>query len=341
MAFPPFHPSAASLVKKHLTPEIYARLKERKTASGFTLDNAIASGVAHPDSSIGIYAGDAESYHLFSDIFCPIIQDYHGLDLSQTQFTGGMAPVDLAPLDPHGRFIRSVRIRVARNLAVFPFACHMSETHRLAVEKQVEEAVAGLPPDISGEYIRFSGLTPEAYESLLARKLVFPKGDRFQEAAGMNRHFPLGRGVFLSSDKSFRLWVNEEDHLRVMAIKTDADIAKVYRWLTRGLVSLEKSLSFSYDPVLGCLNSCPTNVGTGMRAGAHIHLPKLGKEQNILEALARSHHLQIRGTRGEKTAVEDAIFDISNARRLGIPAHQIIMDLHRGLAAIIQVEESL
>ena len=341
MDAPPFHPSAASLVKKYLTPELYTRLNHLKTASGFTLDQAIASGIAHPDSSIGIYAGDPESYTLFDDIFSPIVEDYHGVSLNHTRHRKEMGAVDLSPLDPQGEFIHSIRIRVARSLDCLPFCCHMTGTDRLEVEKQVAEATGGLPPDISGEYIRFSDLKPEALDTLVAEKLAFPRGDRFQEAGGMNRDFPLGRGIFLSTDRAFRIWINEEDHLRVMALTTDSDLCRVYRLLVRGLSHLEKTLAFSHDPVLGYLNGCPTNVGSAMRAGAHIFLPGLSRQEERLKALARDHHLQIRGTMGEKTAVENAVFDISNARRLGIPANQIIIDLHKGLEAILRTEKNL
>lgn len=340
MAFPPFHPDTASLVRKHLTPELYGRLKGLRTPAGVTLDEAMRSGLAHSDSSVGIYAGDSDSFALFSEIFTPIIRDYHGPD-AQAGHVRGMSPQDLPALDPQGKYIRSVRVRVARNLAGFPFTSHITRADRLAMEEKVMTATAAFPRDIAGQYTRFSELSPEALERLTVRKLAFPKGDRFQEAAGMNRDFPAGRGIFLSSDRTFRIWVNEEDHLRVMTQAQTPDLSQVFNLLVLGLDHLGRTLNFSSDPSLGYLNACPTNLGTAMRAGVHIHLPCLGKIPKRLRELVRDHHLQIRGTRGEKTAVENNVFDISNARRLGLSANQIIQDLCQGLLAVIHAEQSL
>lgn len=77
MTFPQFEDSCKSLLKKYLTKELFAELKDKKTASGFTLDQAINSGVKNQASKVGIYAGDEESYTLFAKLFNPIIEDYH------------------------------------------------------------------------------------------------------------------------------------------------------------------------------------------------------------------------------------------------------------------------
>jgi len=341
LAYPCFHSETASLVKKHLTPERYEKLKALKTPSGFTLDDAIKSGIAHPDSSVGIYAGDKESYLLFSQIFTPIIQEYHGLGKTIPQHIQKMTPPALPPLDPDGRFIKSVRIRVARSIAGKPFSNHITCEQRLEVERQAIDATTALPPNLSGTYTRFSDLSQSQLDILVEEKLAFPKGDRFQEAAGMNREFPSGRGIFLSSDKRFRIWVNEEDHLRIMAVEKGADLGRVLNTFVTGLTHLERALNLCFDPDLGYLNACPTNLGTAMRAGVHIHLPKLAKKTDRLRQIVTAHHLQIRGTMGEKTAVENAVFDISNARRLGVCVDDILTDLHRGLATIIRTEQNL
>jgi len=338
--FPSFHQDSSALIKKHLSPEIYSALKPIATPSGFTLEKAFRSGVIHPDSSIGIYAGDIQSYTLFSKILDPIIKDYHGLNKPPAH-QSEVSSISLPPLDTEGRYIKSFRIRVARSLEAFPFCCHMELKHRLRVVSEVKDALATLPEDLSGRYISYSDLSPEPLADLVNQRLGFPKGDRFQEGAGMNRDFPHGRGVFISSDQQFRVWVNEEDHLRIMAVGQTSDMAGVFDCLIQGLNHLEERLGFSFDPKLGYLNACPTNIGTAMRAGVHIRLKKLEKNQDLLNKLITQYQLQIRGTGGEKTSVEKGIFDISNKQRLGIPETKIIQNIHSGLAAIIKAEKSL
>jgi len=335
-----FHPQSRALVKKHLSPDVFDALAHARTGAGFTLEQAIQSGIKNKDSSIGIYAGDSESYHLFNLAFSPIIREYHNLSLDQIH-QPEFRPVAFPVPDPKNEYILSTRIRVARNIAPFPFPPNMTEGQRRRVEKNAVQAMASLPPDLSGTYISFAGLARTEYQKLIEKKLAFPKGDRFQEAAGINRDFPIGRGIFLSRDKGFRIWVNEEDHLRIMVQSPDSDISGVFNRLSLGLESLGRHMDFSRDPALGFLSSCPTNIGTAMRAGVHIRLIKLEQRPALLKDLVSRHHLQIRGTHGEKTAVEQGIFDISNARRLGVSANEIVKDLYTGLRAIIHTEENL
>ena len=341
---PRFPAGADSLIKKYLTPEVYADLAGKQTATGFTIDAAIRSGLENADSSIGIYLGDRETYTRFESVLSPIIRDYHKIDADPFQtriHRDEFAPVSLPKADPEGMFIRSSRIRVARNLNQLPFCPHMSAADRIELEKRTGDALGKLPPDLSGNYISFTDLSPDEYDAMRTQKLAFPRGDRFQESAGLNQDFPTARGVFLSRDQGFRVWVNEEDHLRVMALSANADLSGVFNRLLKGLNYLNVSLDFAFDPSLGFLSSCPTNIGTAMRAGVHIRLPKLDLHRDILKEAVTRHHLQIRGTGGEKTAVEKAVFDISNARRLGVSANQIICDLHDGLTEIIATEKKL
>lgn len=336
----PFHAFSQSKIKQHLTLKLYHDLKTIRTPSGYSLDQAIRSGIENPDSSIGIYAGDMESYDCFAPVLLPIIEDYHHLDPGWSH-KPGLQEAALPDLDPEQTFIRSSRIRVARNLIGFPFSGNMTPDQRLALEETVKHAFKSLPEKLSGAYISFTALNEKQFNALLEKGLGFRKGDRFMDAAGINRDYPLGRGIFTSQDKVVRVWVNEEDHLRIMAQSPGGDIANVFNRLIQMIKAMDNRLDFAFDRKKGFLAACPTNIGTAMRAGVHIHLEKLEQKPSFLETIAMDHHLQIRGTGGEKTAVEKAVFDISNVRRLGISANTIVKDLHRGVQAIIQAERNL
>jgi creatine kinase/arginine kinase len=236
----------------------------------------------------------------------------------------------LPDLDPTRTFIRSSRIRVARNLRGFPFSGNMSLNQRQALEETIKQAFDTLPETLSGTYTGFADLNESQFTALLEKGLAFPKGDRFMDAAGINQDYPTGRGIFISRDK---------DHLRIIAQSPDGNISRVFNRLLEMVTVLGDTLEFAFDRKKGFLTSCPTNIGTTMRAGVHIHLKNLEQNVPLLESIARAHHLQIRGTKGEKTAVEGAVFDISNARRLGISANTILKDLHSGVQAIIQAEK--
>lgn len=326
-----FDATSKSLVKKHLSQECYSRLKFLVTDNGYTLGKAIKSGITNPDSSIGIYAGDAQSYELFSEVFSPIIEEYHRFAEGQCHLPD-FSSITLSNPDPENKYILSTRVRVARNIENFTFTSHMELEEREWLESDVVAALKSLPESLAGTYHSFAGQIDES--------LLFNKGDRFQDAAGINSDFPLCRGIFYSDDKRFRVWLNEEDHLRLISQDSSSDLSGVFNRLGGAHLALQNHLRFAQDNRYGYLTTCPTNLGTSMRAGVHIRLKKLGKNRSILNKIVDQHQLQIRGTGGENTEVTDSVFDISNKRRLGISEVSIITGLHKGLLAIIDAEKN-
>lgn len=96
-----------------------------------------------------------------------------------------------------------------------------------------------------------------------------------------------------------------------------ADIGAVFSRLSRACAEIEKKAKFAHTKNLGYITSCPTNLGTALRASVHIHLPYLGQSMAQFKAIADKFNVQIRGAHGEHTETDDFIFDISNKRRLG------------------------
>ena len=341
-SFPNFPTDCNSLLCKHLSPELFVKLRNRKTPRGFTLMQAINSGIVNPDSSIGVYAGDKESYEVFSPLFDAVIKDYHGFEHQDThQSNLDVSALKATNLDPDNKYILSTRIRVGRNLDALPLGPGISEEQRLDVEKQVSTALMQLDNDLTGEYYPLEGMSKAIQEQLIKDHFLFKEGDRFLEAAGLNREWPSGRGIFHNDEKTFLVWVNEEDQLRIISMQQGGDIKAVFERLVKAITTLEKSLHFSYTEHLGYITSCPTNLGTAMRASVHIKLPKLAKNMELFTQITTEHHLQIRGIHGEHSESEDGIFDISNRRRLGVTEVECVQDMHDGVAALIAAEKSL
>ncbi|MCG8552365.1 MAG: arginine kinase, partial [Desulfobacterales bacterium] len=174
----PFHDFSRSKIKQYLTRKLYNDLKNIRTPSGYSLDQAIRSGIGNPDSTIGFYAGDMESYDCFAPVLRPIIEDYHNLGPGWSHKPGIQETV-LPDLDPEQTFIHSSRIRVARNLRRFPFSGNMNKTRRLALEKTVTQAFNTLPEKLSGTYTGFSDLDAGQFNARLEKGVAFAKGDRF------------------------------------------------------------------------------------------------------------------------------------------------------------------
>jgi creatine kinase/arginine kinase len=95
----------------------------------------------------------------------------------------------------------------------------------------------------------------------------------------LNRDWPSGRGIFHNNDKTFLVWINEEDQLRIISMQPGADLKEVFDRLCRAAAAIEKVAKFAHDEHLGYITSCPTNLGTALRASVHIHLPHLGQKK--------------------------------------------------------------
>ena len=171
--------------------------------------------------------------------------------------------------------------------------------------------------------------------------LIVREGDRFLEACGLNRDWPRGRGIFHNDAKTFLVWVNEEDQLRIISMQQGADIGAVFERLARAASKIEAVARFAHNEHLGYITSCPTNLGTALRASVHIHLPNLMKDWARFEGIAAKYNVQIRGSRGEHSDTSDGIFDISNRRRLGRSERDLVQDMYDGVKAMIEAELAL
>lgn len=130
--------------------------------------------------------------------------------------------------------------------------------------------------ELKGTFYSLSSMTDVQRNSLIEDHFLFKEGDRFLEACGLNRNWPEGRGIFHNNDKTFLVWVNEEDQLRIISMQPGADIGAVFTRLAKAATIIEQVASFAHDSHLGYITSCPTNLGTALRASVHIQLPKLG-----------------------------------------------------------------
>lgn len=330
------------LLKKYLTPELYRELENKTTACGFVLDDVIRSGLENPDGNIGVYAGDEDCYDIFSKIFDPIIQDYHDYDPSQIHPKNlDVSSLKSRPsLNVENERIISTRIRVGRNLKGYALPPAISKEARGEVETHILTALSKLTGEHKGHYYPLTEMTESTRAQLVEDHFLFKKGDRFLESAGVNRDWPDSRGIFHSEDKHFLVWVNEEDQLRIISMQPGGDIADVFERLIVGLQSLEQELSFQCNQHLGYISSCPTNLGTALRASVHIKLPLLSQTENFNKICA-DLELSVRGVHGEHSESEGGVWDISNKKRLGLTEVDCVLKLYHGVKKLIELETEL
>ena len=273
---------------------MYADLVQKKDKFGFTFQEAIFSGCKNVDSGIGVYAGSHDSYTTFAPFFDKVIEDYHGHKKTDRHIAESPNVTLNAPDFPpdEAAMIKSTRIRVGRNLAGFPLGpAQYDPKTRAEIESKVVEALSKFDGELKGKYYSLNNMSKKDQEQLIADHFLFKEGDRFLDACGLNREWPKNRGIFHNDNKTFLTWVNEEDQLRIISMQPGANIRQVFERLTKAANLIEKVAKFSYDDHLGYITSCPTNLGTAMRASVHIHLPLLSKDKAAFQAIADKYYV--------------------------------------------------
>ena len=340
-SFPEFPINCRSLLMKHLTLPVWNQLKDRKTSSGVRLKDCIRSGVDHTDCEIGVYAGDAESYAVFAPLFDPIIVDCHpdfigaGPQRRCALEAAAFRPVNP---DPERRYIASTRVRLVRNLAGYRLRATSTADEDQDIERKAKFAFGLFPGELTGAYRPIAELA-NSERARASDDHFFERGDRFDDAAGFNRHWPIGRGVFFNEARSFFSWVNEEDHLRFISIQQDADIAGVFARMCKAMAIVDRCFEFQHSDRLGYVASCPSNLGTGLRASFHVHLPLSGASAPFREICAQ-HGLAVRSQDGERQPFAKQTYDISNKHRLGLSEIQYLHDVVEGTRQLIALEKS-
>ncbi|XP_077444120.1 creatine kinase B-type isoform X1 [Stigmatopora argus] len=336
---------------KVLTPEMYAQLRDKETPSGFTLDDVIQTGIDNPGHpfimTVGCVAGDEETYEVFRDLLDPIIEDRHGGYKPDDKHKTDLEPENLQggdDLDPN--YVLSSRVRTGRSIRSFCLPPHCSRGERRAIEDLSVQSLDALDGDLKGHYYALKNMTEEEQQQLIDDHFLFDKPvSPLLLASGMARDWPDGRGIWHNDNKTFLVWVNEEDHLRVISMQKGGNMREVFTRFCTGLTKIEslfkeRGHEFMWNEHLGYVLTCPSNLGTGLRAGVHVKLPNLSKHELFGEVLKRLR-LQKRGTGGVDTAAVGGVFDISNADRLGFSEVELVQMVVDGVNLMVDMEKRL
>jgi len=323
----------------------------------------VRSGVENPDSGMGMYAMQPSDYDRFRTFMDPVIRDYHKVPAGRNHVTDwslegvkGLPAGGVLDLTKLGLKDVSMRVRVGRNLGAFPLPGAMSRDDRTKMEGAMVEAFKKLiaDPKFGGEYCSLTpghpnSISAERYNKLVKDHIMFKDmaADKYLSTAGIANDWPYGRGCYISADKGFIVWVGEEDHLRIMCMKTGEKLNEVFDRLKGALNTMETipQCKFAHSQEYGYITSCPTNLGTGMRASVHIAIPKLtqnGKDVSEAKKVCKELGLSVRGVGGEHTdAGEGGIVDISPEARFCIKEAEIITALYQGIDKLIKREKAL
>ncbi|MDA8065150.1 MAG: protein arginine kinase [Thermaerobacter sp.] len=226
--------------------------------------------------------------------------------------------------------VLSSRVRLARNLEGIPFPGRMSDPEGERVLREVEESLDRL--EGTWHLFHMAQLTSLDRQAMVEQHLISPQHARE----------PENKGVALRRDGVVSVMVNEEDHLRIQCLLAGLELERAWQTATAVDDTLEEQLDYAFDPRLGYLTACPTNVGTGIRASVMMHLPALtmtNQASEVFGALAKLG-LAVRGLYGEGTEVLGNLFQISNQITLGLGEEEIIHNLQGVTRQIIDHERA-
>ncbi len=253
-----------------------------------------------------------------------------------------------------------MRVRVGRNLKQFNLPGAMDRPERIAFEQTMLKAfdslianpdyggkVYSLTPDF-GEGVENPNLiSAEKYQELVDHHVMFKDmdADPYLKSAGISSDWPYGRGCWQSADEQCIIWFGEEDQLRIMCMKKSFLLNEVFDRLKAMLDVVEaiEGIAFATSDNYGYVTSCPSNLGTGMRASVHVKIPNLTADGTDAKAkeIAGPLGLSVRGTGGEHTPIgADGTVDISPRSRLFIKEAEIIEALYKGISLLMEAEQA-
>ncbi|MEY5009818.1 MAG: hypothetical protein RLZZ253_957 [Verrucomicrobiota bacterium] len=233
---------------------------------------------------------------------------------------------------PHSQIVVSSRVRLARNLNGHAFPGWARKQERMQVLDSIRPEVERLP-EMEGAYSVLSqDMTALEKQVLVERHLL----SREHASKG------VGSAVVMNRAQTISIMINEEDHLRMQAIRGGLQLAEAFELINQVDSALEARLDFAFHPELGFLTACPSNVGTGMRASAMVHLPGLVLSEQINQVIQAVNKigLAVRGLYGEGTEALGNLFQVSNQTTLGETEAEILARLQRVMEQIIEHEQN-
>ena len=231
---------------------------------------------------------------------------------------------------PESDIVMSSRVRLARNLAHFPFVSRATEQDRVEIERMLRERIASVPVGRGLDYIDVGHLEEIDRKFLVERQLISREHADAQGA----------RGVAIDRAEQVSLMINEEDHLRIQCMHSGLDLEGAWEQIKVVDDQIDGVVPYAFHPRFGYLTACPTNVGTGIRVSVMLHLPALVITRQI-DKVFRSLHkisLAVRGLYGEGSQAMGDFYQISNQTTLGKTEEELVQQVADVVPVLIDYE---
>jgi len=352
-----------NILSRQLTEALYAKLRERTSLNGYTLDSLIQVGVDNigKRTSVGVLAGDEDSYRAFTDLLDKIIEEKHfGYKHSDVHKTNLNAN-ELKNAKFDANFVLKLEIKAIRNVRSFCLPTFCTRGERRDLESIFYKIFFNIDSKHefknSGNYYPLNYLF-ESNESATKIDEVWFDVSRATSklSSNLRRDWPDARGLWMSYDKSICVYVNFKDHLLIKIKDTDNDLKSTFTQFATFINELETALNennwhFMHNNHLGYISSSPSNLGTAMKISAHLKLPNLSKDMR-LRSLLKKHELnynyELRDAHtgkllkgAEVNDDHDTVVTITSLYTLGKSELQVAQMFADSLNAIIDVEKRI
>jgi protein arginine kinase len=231
---------------------------------------------------------------------------------------------------PQSDIVISSRIRLARNVAEFPFIIRCNDIDRANIESSVSRRLREASALAGCDYLNVARLSAIDRQYLVERQLI---SRELAENSG-------ARSVLIDRDENFSVMINEEDHLRIQVMRSGLNFEETWNQINALDNAIDEKVCYAFHPRYGYLTACPTNVGTGMRVSVMLHLPALVMTKQI-EKVFRSLqkiNLAVRGLYGEGSQAMGDFYQISNQITLGKSELELIKQVGDVVPVIISYE---
>lgn len=224
----------------------------------------------------------------------------------------------------------SSRIRLARNYNNIPFLNKMTNED---AERVIEEFEKILPKLNYGlKILRLKDMDGLTKLSLIEKHIISPDFAMEKNDIG---------AIAINNEENICIMLNEEDHIRLQVFSSGLDIKNIYKLADEIDEKICENLNIAFNEKYGFLTSCPSNVGTGLRASVMMHLPGLEHTGNMKKMLniIEKFGMNVRGLYGEGTKVIGNIYQISNKQTLGIAEEETVNNLNEIIEKVIEQEK--
>ncbi len=231
---------------------------------------------------------------------------------------------------PESDIVMSSRIRLARNLADYPFIRRCTEQDRAKILRTLRDRILNSQELPNVSYVDVAALAPVDRQFLVERQLI---SRELSESEG-------SRGVLIDAEEKFSVMINEEDHVRIQVMSSGLALQSAWEQINRIDDLIEQKVTYAFHERLGYLTACPTNVGTGMRVSVMLHLPALVITKQI-DKVFRSLQkisLAVRGLYGEGSQAMGDFYQISNQITLGRREDELIRQVAEVVPVMIDYE---